>query len=404
MNFKAAYLALCAAAIPPALTAAVPSTMTDLNVAAASNSPAGTDVVGATIDDFFRAISSIIRRESAKGSDIASASTISPSTTGGNYFVVTGTTTINNIAASWVGRIIILRFSAALQLTHSTSLSLPGAANITTAAGDIGVFVQDDSTPNWRCLSYDKNVVPASFASDDLIISSRLAPHDNLLITRPTVNTVTVTADKLILTDNAGRKVLRSSASVTPNITASGANGLDTGSEAGGTWYYIWVIWNGSTNAGLFSVSSSSPTMPSGYTHKGLVGVVRNSSGAPPNDFVDINQHDRHVSIPAQSALINGTSTSVASVDLTGFIPPNVWRAFLDTRIDATGTTVTIADIFSDSGGVNRVARIGQVSTSDTAKANTSSPFVLLRTSESLWYQLSSANAELDILVIGWEW
>jgi len=383
---------------------AVPSTMADLNVATASNAPAGTDIVGATMDDFSRALSSIIRRESAKGADIASASTISPSTTGGNYFVITGTTTINNIAASWVGRIVILRFAAALQLTHSTSFSLPGAANITTAAGDIGVFIQDDSTPNWRCLSFDKNVAPASFASDDLIISSRLAPHDNLVITRPTVNTVTVTADKLILTDSAGRKVLRSSVSVTPNITASGANGLDTGSEAGGTWYYIWVIWNGTTTAGLFSVSSSSPTMPSGYTHKGLVGAVRNSSGPPPNDFVDINQHDRHVSIPAQSALINGTSTSIASVDLTGFIPPNAWRALLDTRLDATGATATAASVFSDSGGANRVARVGTVSTTDTAQASMSTPLVLLRTSETLWYQLTSANAELDILVIGWVW
>lgn len=66
--------------------------------------------------------------------------------------------------------------------------------------------------------------------------------------------------------------------SVSADITVSGAGGLDTGTETNSTWYNVWVIWNGSTAAALFSLSATSPTMPGGYTNKFRVGVVRNDA------------------------------------------------------------------------------------------------------------------------------
>lgn len=81
-----------------------------------------------------------------KGSDVASASTISLGE--GSLFHITGTTTITDIdfATAKNGRRATLIFDGALTLTHnSTSLKLPGGSNITTAAGDRCVVVQDDS-------------------------------------------------------------------------------------------------------------------------------------------------------------------------------------------------------------------------------------------------------------------
>jgi hypothetical protein len=71
-----------------------------------------------------------------------------------------------------------------------------------------------------------------------------------------------------------------SSVDLTIDITVSGANGLDTGSEAADTWYSIWVIYNPTidTSAGLLSTSVTSPTMPSGYTKSRRVGWVKNDS------------------------------------------------------------------------------------------------------------------------------
>jgi hypothetical protein len=69
-----------------------------------------------------------------KGGDIASASPLVIDVDG-NYFDVTGTT---NFAAMTVesGNFFMLQFDGALTITHGSGIELPGAANLTTAAGD----------------------------------------------------------------------------------------------------------------------------------------------------------------------------------------------------------------------------------------------------------------------------
>jgi hypothetical protein len=91
-----------------------------------------------------------------KGSDVASASAISLGE--GGYFHITGTTTITDIdwATAKNGREACLIFDGALTLTHNaTTLKLPGAANITTAAGDRAYFRQD-SSDNVICTAYTR--------------------------------------------------------------------------------------------------------------------------------------------------------------------------------------------------------------------------------------------------------
>src|SRR5438132_3437176 len=64
------------------------------------------------------------RQEWAKGANVASAATLSPGTDG-NYFHVTGTTTITAIASMPAGTALVLEFDGACQITHNaTSLIL----------------------------------------------------------------------------------------------------------------------------------------------------------------------------------------------------------------------------------------------------------------------------------------
>jgi hypothetical protein len=91
-----------------------------------------------------------------KGANIASAATITIGD--GRYFHVTGTTSISDI--DWTiatdGREVVLVFDGALSLTHNaTTLILPTGADITTAAGDVAVFIQD-SGDNARCVAYHR--------------------------------------------------------------------------------------------------------------------------------------------------------------------------------------------------------------------------------------------------------
>lgn len=92
----------------------------------------------------------------AKGTDLASASTTDIGAATGNYVVVTGTTTITALGTIGAGAWRIVEFAGALTLTHNaTSLILPNGTNITTAAGDIALFVSKGSG-NWKCVNYQK--------------------------------------------------------------------------------------------------------------------------------------------------------------------------------------------------------------------------------------------------------
>lgn len=63
------------------------------------------------------------------------------------------------------------------------------------------------------------------------------------------------------------------------DITASGINGLDTGSEAANTWYSVWFVAGATGAGGLLSLSETSPTLPSGYDSvKRRVGWIRNEA------------------------------------------------------------------------------------------------------------------------------
>lgn len=87
-----------------------------------------------------------------KGPDIASAATISIPVEG-NYFAVTGTSTITSISDTYPGRIAYLIFPAGVNITHSSGLVLPNATNILTRTNDVIAFL-NDSPGVWRVVAY----------------------------------------------------------------------------------------------------------------------------------------------------------------------------------------------------------------------------------------------------------
>ncbi len=85
-----------------------------------------------------------------KGADISSVGAQLIPLGGGNFFDVTGTTTITSIATLQAGTVLWFQFDAVLILTHhATSLILEGGINRTTEAKDIHGFVSLGSG-NWQ--------------------------------------------------------------------------------------------------------------------------------------------------------------------------------------------------------------------------------------------------------------
>lgn len=66
--------------------------------------------------------------------------------------------------------------------------------------------------------------------------------------------------------DSADAYDIDKATTTTVDITSSGANGLDTGTEASSTPYYIYMCTGSSGECGLISASST-PTLPSGYNN-----------------------------------------------------------------------------------------------------------------------------------------
>ena len=192
----------------------------------------------------------------AKGSDIASATTPTIPTDG-NYFDVTGTTTIDTFVVS-ANRHFFLQFDAALQLTHdATDLDLPSAANITTAAGDVAEFFSTGSN-DVQCVNYTRANGTALSAVTLAAAQTWTAPQRGTVTdigsqsTTVTVNLDTSNNHKVTLTGNAA---------------FASPTGLD--SDAIGQCGSIFIIQDaGGTNAPTFHdafdfIGGTAPTMTS---------------------------------------------------------------------------------------------------------------------------------------------
>ena len=89
-----------------------------------------------------------------KGSTLAAAATVQLNLATGNFVHVSGTTTITSFGTLPAGARFILYFEDAVVVTYNaTTLIIPGAANITTTAGDCMMVISEGSG-NWRVVGY----------------------------------------------------------------------------------------------------------------------------------------------------------------------------------------------------------------------------------------------------------
>ena len=169
-----------------------------------------------------------------KGTDIASGSPTV--TTTGNYFDVTGTTTITAFVVD-ANRQFFCQFDGALQLTHNaTDLDLPGEANITTAAGDVAEFFSTGSN-DVHCVNYTK-------ADGTAVVAS--AGGGPSVGTNAVIRTnATNIAESITLSDHSATCTADASADTINKGTDDGFADNDTvqftnsGGLAAGTQYFV---------------------------------------------------------------------------------------------------------------------------------------------------------------------
>lgn len=197
------------------------------------------------------------------GADIVSASTLDLSN-GPRVRRVTGTNTTTAFTLDKSGPCLV---------------TADGAWPINVSGVLVYTCNPEDSVLLWQDGDGVQHAIPMLSAS--IARAGAAGAHKNLKVDARGINnaSVVVTADSIVLEDGNGNFMTVRSVNHTINSASSGANGLDTGSLAADTWYSVWEIAKADgTKAGLLSLSSTAPTMPTDYTYKARVGKVRTDS------------------------------------------------------------------------------------------------------------------------------
>ncbi len=147
---------------------------------------------------------------------------------------------------------------------------------------------------------------------------------------------VSITFDELVLETTSNQYLTVRAGNLALNTAGAGANGLDTGVLAASTWYYLWVINNGSTTAALLSLSATAPTMPGGYTYKARVGAIRTDSSGNkyPLAFKQAGRDVQYIvaaatnvaAYPQMAAQTTGLASTWQAVSMSNYVPVTAAR------------------------------------------------------------------------------
>lgn len=249
--------------------------------------------------------------------DVASASTCDIGADGSKDIRITGTTTITSLGTSApaTDTPYFVRFAAALTLTqNATSLILPGAANIITAAGD-SMLAMPLGSGNWQILAYNKaSGLPAvlpilkNYLAGGALSNDAVAPNTK----------INVAAGQA--TDDTNAASISWASTLPIDCTTTGAGGLDTGALAASKCYHAWVIWkaDGTTSgfADRADLAGLSPTLPSGYIFKRRDGSFFTDASAHIIGFQQIGDRFR-LNAPALDGNNVAVSATYASLTIT---------------------------------------------------------------------------------------
>jgi hypothetical protein len=196
------------------------------------------------------------------------------------------------------------------------------------------------------------------------------------------------------------------------DLATSGANGLDTGTETVSTWYNVFVIWNGTSAAGLLSTSATAPTLPANYVNFVRVGAVRNDSSGnlwrtiQYGNRVQIAIGTNPTTVPVITSGSSGSPTTPTwtAVAIGNFVPPTattIRGTFLMAQSDNTRAILAPNNSYGAWNSAN-AAPAGNGNTGITGSnifVNVQFDFILEST--NIYY--ASSNGSTNVLLNGWE-
>jgi hypothetical protein len=300
---------------------------------------------------------------------LASAATVNIGAVGANSVTISGTTTITAFDAIASGAVRRLVFQGALTFTHNaTSLILPGAANITTAAGDVA-WMESRGAGNWRCVGYHK-------ASGAAVVSSGggLTNITEALATSSPNNTNNVVS--LTITGGSTNAFLALSPKANGGLLAQVPDGTTTGGNVRGVKAVDWqqgrtvndkvaaatgaVIGGGDSNKipttgayGVIAGGQGNTAGGSGGTHNTVGGGSSNAISASAGNNTIGGGSGNIISTSAGGATIGGgASNAITGIGAT--IPGGETNSAAGNYAFSIGTTAVgkaVTGVYTHSAG-----------------------------------------------------
>jgi len=272
--------------------------------------------------------------------------------------------------------------------------------------GNDSIVIVVESSTRWNVINGPSNK----------IVSSVVGSFRNLKASATgTSANVSISADELILEDPNNNYLTLRDLSLTINTANSGANGLDTGALAASTWYSMWVIYNPATAtvAGLISLSSTAPTLPSGYTYKARVGWIRTDETANkyPLGFTQVGRRVQYQvasgsNLTGLPIMASGTAGSLSTptwvaIGVSNFVPPTAAVIFVEIGAGQTGVMIAPNNSYGKVGStLNAKPPIGCVWNYIAGNPCFVSVPMILESTNIYWASGHSSNAAY---AQGWE-
>ena len=291
------------------------------------------------------------------GRDIDGEGALDYATTGGsaNAYTLTFSQTLDAYIPG-----MPIYFKASFTNTGAATLAIGSlsAVAIKTLAGN-DLASGDITSGQLCCVCYDgaQMILMSSAATEPLSVRDL---QRGLIIKNNATNPnyqLAVSADEVILQNSSGNSRRIASLSATVDITASGAGGLDTGSEAVSTWYHIWAIAKADgTKSVLLSTSSTSPTLPTSYTYKAYLGAIYNNSSG---NFITLYQRDRHAYTTETAVGSSLSATSYTALSLASIVPATAAAAIMSGYTLGSYIPPGYVKLSKDSSGIGETILYG---------------------------------------------
>ncbi|UZE30321.1 hypothetical protein [Pseudomonas asplenii] len=229
---------------------------------------------------------------------------------------------------------------------------------------------------------------------------------------------VSISADELVVESSGNAYATLRAVAVSASFATAGVGGLDVGaanSQTASTWYAVWVIWNGSTKAGLLSLSGTAPTLPAGYTHAARVSWVRTDATANkyPLNFTQFGRRAQYrvgtgTNVTALPVIAQAASAIPlwTAIGTGGVVPPTASAIDVGCLSQSASSQLAWCYVVPNnnySTTVSATAPVAIGSGSYNTSLTATRTLMTLESANIYWGTLTSSGGSMGVYCAGWE-